>query len=86
MVLTEDQMREILDYLQGSCKDLNDAMRDLFELDDYDIENEKELWHYVENWIFLCNSCGWWCEMCEETATGQGEADFGCKDCYPEDD
>lgn len=85
MLFNEQQITELQEYLQGTCMDINQALQDCFEIYLEDVENELEMWQQIENWIFLCNGCGW-CEMSQETATGQGEDDFGCIDCYPEED
>jgi len=53
---------EIIEYLQGSCKSLDEAVDTFYPgLDSMDLEDE----HYeaIDNALFLCEECGWWCEV-----------------------
>lgn len=39
--------------------------------------------NYLDQEIFICETCGWWCERSEET---QDEKHFGsCVHCHPDD-
>lgn len=45
-----DSIDELIEALQGSCYDL-----------DTEGLTDKEL-EYIDENIFICVSCGWWCE------------------------
>lgn len=53
---------QIINYLTGTCKSLSEACVDL----DINEDNltQDELAHIDEN-IFECEVCGWWCEVSE---------------------
>lgn len=52
-----------------------------------DLQDNKAFLEYLDQEIFICETCGWWCERCEET---QDPDHFGsCVQCHsddPEDD
>ena len=60
-MLTDNQIDELIEYLQGSCKSLQEGVYACFELDDIDDISQNQ--HFqIDNAIFLCDCCGWWCE------------------------
>ncbi|BAV39236.1 hypothetical protein BPT24_111 [Tenacibaculum phage pT24] len=65
----------LVDELQGTCKSLDEACEtqhiDCFEL------NIDELGK-IDNEIFNCAECGWWCEISEQAEDGD---DSVCVDC-----
>jgi hypothetical protein len=61
--LTEAEINDLINYLQGTCMSLDEALMQLFDIDYMsDIENEMEVCQTIDNAIFLCYQCGWWCE------------------------
>jgi len=55
---------DIVDDLQGTCKSMYEILQW------YDLEEEHmpmEFFQHVDNQLFLCESCGWWCELSEES-------------------
>lgn len=74
---TERRINEIVEHLQGTCLSLNSALTE-------SEQNDNELLLAIEQEIFLCAQCGWWCEVGEAKA-GDGEEDI-CEDCYEEND
>lgn len=66
----------LVDGLQGSCISLYSVVDSLSEEDQklfYD--NEDEILEYIDNHIFECECCSWWCELTELTY------DLICNDC-----
>lgn len=68
-----DKIEDLIERLQGTmmtfdegCLDVGLDPDEVLEQDRYEIENE----------IFLCETCGWWCESHENV---DGET---CKSCY----
>jgi hypothetical protein len=77
---TENFDVQVLIYhLQGSCDTLNSAIDTLFpgmSEDDLTEDDHNE----IDNQIFLCETCGWWCEICEQ------DLDGNCEDCSTENE
>lgn len=84
MKLTEKQLNELIYALQGSCSTIAKQLELRWEMSEDDLTMEDYL--AIDQEIFCCSTCGWWCPMNEETATAQGEFEFGCSDCFPEED
>lgn len=65
MILTRNQIDEIVNYLQGSCHTVDDA---IYAVTDGQLEtieeitNWQELFDILESQHFLCTRCGWWSE------------------------
>jgi hypothetical protein len=53
---TQKRIDAIISHLQGTCNTLNSA---LTEKEQTDIE----LLNAIDDAIFECDTCGWWCEM-----------------------
>lgn len=77
MALTVER-RKILDGiiqdLLGTCQMLEDVAlaHGVGELSLEDVQ-------YIEEDIFLCDCCGWWCERCEQNVGILGAI---CDECY----
>ncbi len=76
-------MTDIIEYLQGTCNTLQEAC-EIFgiEEDDLTLDQLKE----IDEEIFLCDGCGWWCCLSEEEVD---DSDGGlglrlCSDCFSE--
>lgn len=71
------QAAEVSAALQGQCvRSLENVLEDM------DIPDSKELRSLVDQDVFECSECGWWCEACEENNEEGGV----CTDCCPEED
>lgn len=44
------------------------------------LEDDKEFLAELDNTLFCCECCGWWCELSEMSDNHSWE----CVDCYPE--
>lgn len=72
-ILTENELEQLIDYLQGSSKSLQEAINDLFECDEDILTPDDH--QAIDGRIFKCNSCDWWCEIDEQNDEGN------CEDC-----
>lgn len=86
MRLTQEQINELINALQGSCSSINEQLQMRWDVDVEELDNEMEVLLAIDEEIFCCSTCNWWCPMSEETATPQGESEFGCSDCFPEEE
>ena len=73
---------EILEYLQGSCESLSNAL-ELFNAPD--LANNTEFLAYLDNTYFNCTCCGWWCDLGEEASAFYGLEELTCEDCCQQD-
>lgn len=82
--MTSDRM-EILDRiiqdLRGTCQVL-DEVAAYWGAGELSIEDLQ----YIESEIFLCEGCGWWCELCEQRMTDDGPLCSDCAEGEEEDD
>ena len=90
IALTQAEIKEIVEDLQGTCKSLDQAICDVVDQrvgNDriYGLEgvvNWTQLCSYLDDRLFLCAKCGWWCEA-GDYAEHQPDPDNGdiCSDC-----
>lgn len=70
-----DRWNQLIYDLQGTCEGLYSFLeRNAEDLIDY-----MPFLEYLDQHIFLCESCGWWCELSEMAVT---EEICTCDDCY----
>lgn len=69
-------VQKLVEDLQGTCKQLEEALPEEMELNDLTEEDHE----FIDNEIFLCETCGWWCEISEQTMEGS------CRDCDGDDE
>ena len=77
------RINDLIYHLQGTCISLEEACTDLgFDREDLTIEELKEL----DNWLFLCDNCGWWYNVGERACIEHSEFydDNICIHCAPE--
>lgn len=76
--ISNSVMAQIIMDLQGTTKSLNEAVRDN-TCHSYTEESlAPEQTDMIDAAIFLCDSCGWWCEMDE---LNNDTGDEYCNDC-----
>ncbi len=84
--ISETLISEIVEDLQGTCKSLDNILEwHGLTLEDFSEEQEDELNQAIDNSIFLCEGCGWWCEQgdyAEDSVNTQGLE--LCSDCGEE--
>ena len=90
MKFSQEQMEELVNDLQGTCKSMDDVIANISngEIDFVgNLENWREVCNFVDDKIFLCRECGWWYDVgfwnTEGYVDGDGEI---CLDCMPEED
>lgn len=65
----------LVEELQGSCGTLQGACETQgFDYDDLTADDCLQ----IDNEIFECTTCGWWCEVCEMSEDQDGQV---CVDC-----
>lgn len=76
-------MEKVIEALQGTCKPLEygiqAALGDDTEVDEL---TEEQLSH-LDQEIFLCDTCGWWCEI---AVSNDDNGDNVCDDCYEDEE
>lgn len=80
MTVTNEQVDELIAYLQGSCKSLDEGCNDVFEQDE-DVLTMEQI-ERIDQEIFKCAGCGWWYETAEES--GSDDSDLICNNCAEE--
>lgn len=86
MELNKTQVEEVINALRGSCSTIDEQLSMRYDVAGIDeFENEMEILLQIDDAIFCCTCCSWWCPIEEETATAQGESEYGCSDCFPEE-
>lgn len=81
MTITDEQVQKIIEDLQGTCKSLTDAV---IAVTDNPLIDERHLTieqhHMIDQQIFLCDDCNWWCEISEMSANSTDTNQI-CLDC-----
>lgn len=70
--MTGDEIQRVINYLQGTCQSLDEAMSAL-DMNEDDITNEN--YDEIDNQIFRCETCSWWVESHEQDEEGN------CTEC-----
>ena len=77
MKIPNETISELISYLQGTCIEFDTACKEFnIDPDDITIEQLQE----IDNWIFQCQVCGWWCERGDESDMGDGNICIDCCD------
>ena len=80
----EFDVQKVIDHLQGTC--MNTVASALSELYD-DIMFEEDLTDEdlaaIDNELFNCTACGWWCETSEQSLNTSEQM---CLDCVDEEE
>lgn len=77
--MSKDISEKFVESAQGTCMSVQEVLCQI-ELEDF---QEDDLdWQLIEDSIFNCVCCNWWCEVGEESDRGFDEP--VCTDC--EDD
>lgn len=64
--------QEVIDALQGTCGSLSDHATD-------DECNDPAFCTEVDDQLFCCDACGWWCEIGEQSTDESAQI---CEDCF----
>lgn len=76
--MTPARIEEIIHDLQGTCQSLDDA------LEEGEDATDPVLCAAIDEAIFLCPGCNWWCERSEGHENPTGDEDL-CDDCFDGD-
>ena len=77
--LSRIKIQELAAQLCGTCRSLSDAQLNELGLKEDSIDLTIRL--EQEGEIFLCDTCGWWCEVSEMS---EGHCGQICIECYEE--
>ena len=81
ITLTNEQIDELINYLQGSCISFDTALMELFNIKSFTDLDNKNL-EEIDSHIFECDSCGWWYDLGEQS--NEVEEDSVCTSCEDE--
>lgn len=78
--LSAGEIEDLIQHLQGTIMSLDSAVEEMFGMDwmDLDVDALAE----IDNSIFCCESCGWWCEVSEMSM--EVPDDLVCQGCEDE--
>ena len=67
--------------LQGTCQSLDYVLEETHNRPD--LQNNTEFLGYLDDTIFCCTSCDWWCEISEEASEEYADKfqELICRDC-----
>lgn len=78
----KEKAHKVADALLGTCMTLEHVIQIELETEDTDAVQTPEFTDELDNTVFCCDLCSWWCEISEESDTEGG----CCTDCVPEDE
>ena len=73
----KERIDKLIANLEGTCQNL-DPVAEEYDLDPMD----PEVTAAIDEAIFECEGCGWWCERSEESVKAPGS----CDECEPDSD
>ncbi len=76
--LTPTQVNELYQTLVGTCQDIDVELDLLFDIPNI-TELSDDTLEEIDQLMFNCSHCGWWCEA-GEAVEGPGDEDI-CEDC-----
>lgn len=71
-----DRIQTLISRLSGTCDSMGTVCEDL-DLSDLDEDVTTE----VDQQIFCCTQCSWWCEIDEEASKEVDHDELICTDC-----
>ena len=76
----ENLWNQIIYDLNGSCDSLAQVLE---RHDSIELEDNLAFLTHLDSEIFLCDSCGWWCEISEAVDVEHG---IVCDQCYEDEE
>ena len=73
-------LQDIVEDLKGQCSHDLEHFLEVRELSSDDLTKEDEA--YIDDNVFLCEVCGWWCGSDEMSGNG----DMTCDECTSDED
>lgn len=86
MKLSIEQIEEVADFLRGTCLySYEDALEEVLGVrpDFYGDVMDKDDCQELDQLVFNCNCCGWWCDTSELSPVKYEEI---CDQCYEENE
>lgn len=77
-------IQKVIETLQGTSLTLNEAIEMLYGEGFTDMCLESSDYDVMNNEIFLCDQCGWWCEISERADVEETDGADMCQDCCDE--
>ncbi len=71
------EIEEFIEQLRGTCKTIFELLPEGMGEEDL----TKEDLQAIDEEIFRCESCSWWCDKTDESEDGEN-----CTDCNPEEE
>lgn len=77
--MDRNKLMEIIEYLRGTCQSADEVFEKFdTNFDDITLEEAR----VIDEHIFCCDACGWWCETSEMSEDWEDYADEPvCEDC-----
>lgn len=75
--LTPDELNKMVNHLAGSTGSLDEYINDEFSEDEGVCSLDRESTDYIDEHMFCCENCGWWCLADEMSIYDDGV----CDDC-----
>ena len=78
-------INKVIEYLQGTCMNsLQDGVEMCYPGMDEEDLTDDDLSQF-DNELFICETCGWWCEISEQCAEQESCSNQQtCSDCCQE--
>ena len=76
----DGEIEELIGALQGTTDTMESAINELFGEDYSEDDLTDGDWNKINNSVFLCTDCGWWCETSEESQESL-DGEQICEDC-----
>lgn len=75
--MASNKIEGLIEHLRGTCKSLDEGCEQLFDHDSTELTLDE--CGELDEAIFCCETCGWWCERSEESEGEPGH----CDECEP---
>jgi hypothetical protein len=74
-----DLWNTLIEALRGTCDSIPSVLN---QHSCEHLEDHLPFLYYLDQHIFLCEICGWWCELSEMA----DNADWQCRDCCQDEE
>lgn len=80
MDITNSDLEVVVSSLVGTCNSLQECLQSLYGINEDELSQENCL--YIDENIFCCVDCGWWCYQSEMTNDEDCD-EWACNECRP---
>lgn len=81
MVNVSDLADKVAAALTGTCRSMTDALE---ECGAEGMDEDLAFCEALDDQVFCCTDCSWWCEISEECSDEVGADELICADCAGE--